>query len=161
MCIDKFDFDGLMRFLEEKVNKAPASQEYRELVQKLVEYGTANRRTTKDDLCYFLSDTIPGLTFEDAIVFESDEYLTVSAIYQKREKTLSFAIPYQEVVHTTSELLIAKGFCDCSENVYKVLSHFSTSGMMETFLHDLKASLDRAISVTDDEDGGGQLWRVD
>lgn len=163
MFIDKFNFEGLMQFIEEKVNKTTASPEYRELIKKLVEYGTANRRTTKDGLCHFLCDTIPGLSFEEVVVFENDEHLTVGAIQEKQRKTLALEISFEQVKYMASEQLVAMGFRDNDENIFKVLSRVDPNAVMGDFKNLIMSALAHAIRAADqgEDSTGGYLLRCD
>lgn len=55
-------------------------------LEKIIEYGEANCDVSKDQLAYYLVDLIPELTYEEVILFFSDEKLTEFGLEEKTRR---------------------------------------------------------------------------
>ena len=56
------------------------------MLEKIIEYGEAVEDVSKDQLVYFLTNLIPELTYEEAVLFFDDEKLTNIGISSKRSR---------------------------------------------------------------------------
>ena len=69
-----FDKEGFMAYLSGI--SAGTDQEWQRLLEGIIRYGMLYHTEEKDELCWFLSDIIPGLAFGEAAMFASDESLS-------------------------------------------------------------------------------------
>lgn len=70
-----FDEIGFMGYLEQTFSGFENSF-LRGVVDNLIEYATKHEHVSKDQLCYWMSDLLPEVTFAEVAAFTDDGSLT-------------------------------------------------------------------------------------
>jgi hypothetical protein len=78
-----FDEKGFLEYLEREFPTVFTNSFARELVENVIDYGIKYERVSKDQICYFLQDMLPEISFGEIAMFVEDGSLTE---FGKREK---------------------------------------------------------------------------
>ena len=89
-----FARQDFMAYLERAVNGF-SNPFLRELVDNLIDYGLKHEHVSKDMFCYWLSDILPEISFDEIAAFMEDKCLTDNGIKYKREAMADFDIYYK------------------------------------------------------------------
>lgn len=85
--MDGFKFDGFLAYLQKTFYGFDGIEgNYpRNLAENIVRWLFDHKGHTRDEVAYAISDIFPGISFEEACAFMSDEQLTPSGLKAKEE----------------------------------------------------------------------------
>lgn len=77
-----FSKDGFMSWLKEEFPGVVDTHWNWDLVENIIDYATKNKKVTKDQLAYFISDILPEVEFLEVARFCHEFYLTDGTLKQ-------------------------------------------------------------------------------
>lgn len=77
-----FNKEGFMNWLKEEFPGVIDTHWNYDLVENIIDYATNNKKVTKDQLPYFISDIIPEVEFLEVARFCHEFYLTDGTLKQ-------------------------------------------------------------------------------